>query len=417
MGLGVISWNRKISGNIIRRIKSKTKDKIVFCGGKDPSFVPEKYIDYGADAVVIGEGEDTVVELFNAYRFKSSLDKVKGIVYRNSDCIVRTEHREPRNLNNLLFPAFELVDYEYYTNIRLGGIPGHFIKTGFMMANRGCPFSCEFCSNVIRNVYRQRTIEDIIEEIKWQKKEYKIDGLVFLDDLFYFRDQWIIEFCQHILKENIKLKIYAQTRLDTTGKKETLELMKRAGFIQLAIGVESGSPRILDKVNKGLKVDQIKSGIKAINDAGIYTYSYLIIGLPYENEEDLNKTEELLKEINSTFIAVNYYMPMPGTELYSQEDDELLDKVSFSLTENQTFRSAESQKKLASYRAKFQSMSQKNPNLNLFKYPGFYAFLAKVLLLHPHVLLKGVYIQKKKRTYSNYFEAARTAMINFGIYG
>ena len=417
IGFGVISWNRSVTGKIIEQIRESTKDKIIICGGKDPAYVPEKYLSYGADAVVIGEGEETMVELLNAYNSFKDLKDVNGIVFNNGNSVINTNHREPKNLASLLYPAFDLVEYKHYTNIRLGGIPGHFLKTGFMMANRGCPFGCKFCTENLRNVFRERSIDDIIGEMKWQISNYHIKGLVFLDDLFYYKEERIIEFCNAILNENIKLKIYAQTRVDRVGKPETLRLMKKAGFIQLALGVESGSPKILKMVNKGVEVDQIRQGIKAINDAGIYTYSYMIIGLPGETKADMEMTDDLLKEINSTFVAVNYYMPMPGTPLYSDEDDKRLDEVSYSLTENQTFRSSKDQSFLAYYRQKFQSTSERNPNYNLFKYPGFFGFLASVIMFHPTILLKGLYIQRKQRTYSSYFEAVRTSMINYRIYG
>ena len=417
IGLGVISWNRKVAGDIITKIRNIANDKIIVCGGKDPSFVPEKYFNFGADAIVIGEGEETVVELFNAYASNTQLQYINGIAYKDDNKIVKTEPRMPTSLDNLLFPAFEMIDFKQYTNIRLGGIPGHFIKTGFMMANRGCPYKCKFCAETVRNVYRERSIDNIIKEIKWQIKEYNIKGLVLLDDLFYFKEERVAQFCEVLLRENIKLKLLAQTRVDQVGNKETLRLMKKAGFIQLALGVESGSPRVLESIGKGVKVRQIKEAIQKINDAGIESYSYLVVGFPGENEEDLKKTEELLKEVNSTFVAVMYYMPMPGTKFYEKEDDKMLDSISFSHTEYRSFRGSRHQKMLADYRMRFQSISQINPNLNLFRYPGFYVFLAKVLFLHPRVLLKGFYIQRTKNIYSSYFEAVRTAMINYSIYG
>jgi len=417
IGFGVISWNRSVTVEIIKKIRETTRDKMIICGGKDPAYVPEKYLNFGADAVVIGEGEETMVEILNAYDLQSDLKDVKGIAFKNGNTITTTSHREPINLDNLLYPAFELVDYRHYTDIRLGGIPGHFIRTGFMMANRGCPFGCKFCTENVRNVFRERSVDDIISEIKWQIKNYNIKGLVFLDDLFYYKNDRVIDFCNAILQENVKLKIYAQTRVDRVGDVETLQLMKKAGFIQLALGVESGSPKILKKINKGINPEQIRKGIKAINDAGIHTYSFIIIGFPDETCEDMEMTEDLLKEINSTFVAVNYYMPMPGTPLYSEEDDKLLDKVSYSLTENQTFRSSGTQKDLSYYRQRFQSTSERNPNYNLLRYPGFFGFLASVTCLHPGVIFKGLYIQKTKKTYSSYFEAVRTAMINYRIYG
>ncbi|MBU1863840.1 MAG: B12-binding domain-containing radical SAM protein [Candidatus Omnitrophica bacterium] len=417
VGLGIISWNRRVAGDIVKQIRSTTSGKKIICGGKDPSYVPQKYLQFGADVAVVGEGEETIVELLNSLTYERELDFIKGIAFLRDGAMVTTSPREPISLDDSLFPAYELVDYEHYTNIKLGGIPGHFIKTGFMMANRGCPYKCTFCAETVRNVYRERPIANIVNEIKWQIEKYNIEGLVFLDDLFYFKDDRVIHFCESILSENIKLKIYAQTRVDRVGRKETLELMRKAGFIQLALGVESGSPSILERVNKKITIEQIKQGVKAINDAGIYTYSYLVIGLPYETEEDLKMTETLLSELHSTFVAVNYYMPMPGTPLYNEEDDKMLDEISYSLTENQTFRPQDEQKRLAYYRAKFQSMSERNPNFNLFRYSSFYGFILDVILFHPFVLLKGLSIQLKQKLYSSNFEAMRTAMINYRIYG
>ncbi|MFH1654820.1 MAG: radical SAM protein [Pseudomonadota bacterium] len=417
IGLGVISWNRKVASRIIKKVRETTKDKIIICGGKDPSFSPEKYLSYSADVVVIGEGEETAVELINAYDSSKTLEDIKGIAFLKERKVFQTSRREPKDLYNLLYPAVDLVDYVHYTNIKLGGIPGHFIKTGFLMANRGCPFRCKFCTEPIRNVYRERPIGEIIDEIKWQIDRYKIKGLVLLDDLFYFTDRRVTEFCEGLLKEKIKLKIYAQTRVDKVGSKETLKLMKEAGFMQLALGVESGSPRMLIDMNKGITIEQVKTAIKAINDAGIYTYIFLIIGLPGETKRDMDQTVELLKEVKPTFVTVNYYMPMPGTSYYNEQDGEMLDDLSFSLTENPNFRSTLSRNELLYYRSKFLSLGQKNANLNLFTYPRFSLFLLEMLVFRPYVLLRQLYTQKTKKSYTNYFEALKVAMINHRICG
>ncbi|MBU4263829.1 MAG: B12-binding domain-containing radical SAM protein [Proteobacteria bacterium] len=417
IGLGVISWNRRVAGEIIARLKRLLPAAILFCGGKDPTFKPAAYFDFGVDYVVHGEGEQSCVRLLDALNAGEEVLAIKGLYLLSNGELVNTGKSEPVPVTNLLYPAFELVDYDHYCDIRLGGIPGHFVRTGFLMANRGCPFKCRFCTDPIRNIYRERPIEDIIAEIKWQIDNWQIKGLVLLDDLFYFSDSRVSEFCNRILEEGIRLKLYAQTRVDRIGSKETLALMAKAGFIQLALGVESGSQRMLDIMNKGTRLSQIVKAIADINEAGIYTYAFLIIGFPEETENDLQLTEKFLQQVKPTFAAVNYFMPMPGTEYYNAEDEENLLDLSYSLTENQQqFHSPLPKEKIIEYRGRFLAAVQRSADLNLLRYPAFYLWIAKLFLFSPTVIFRGIVQQWHKQTYTSYFDAVRTSMINYRIY-
>lgn len=417
IGLGVISWNRRVAGEIIERLHGQFPDAVLFCGGKDPTFKPEAYFDFGVDYVVHGEGEHSSVRLLGALNAGEDVRLIKGLYLLADGELVDTGKSEPVSVKDLLYPAFDLVDYDHYCDIRLGGIPGHFVRTGFLMANRGCPFKCRFCTDPIRNIYRERPIADIIAEIKWQIAHWQIKGLVLLDDLFYFSDDRVREFCNEILAEGIRLKFYAQTRVDRIGSRETLALMARAGFIQLALGVESGSQRMLDIMNKGTRLAQIVKAITDINGVGIYTYAFLIIGFPEETEEDLQLTESFLKQVKPTFAAVNYFMPMPGTEYYNAEDEKNLLELSYSLTENQQkFHSPVPREKIIEYRGRFLAAVQRSADLNLLRYPSFYLWLVQLCLFSPKVIFRGLIQQWKKQTYTSYFDAVRTSMINYRIY-
>ncbi|MBF0233861.1 MAG: B12-binding domain-containing radical SAM protein [Desulfamplus sp.] len=422
VGFGVISWNRAVCRLQIAKIRVQLPDSIIICGGKDPSYVVDKYFSFGADIVVIGEAEETMVELLDALKSSKSfndspLEDIKGISYIRNGRSITNPTREPMSLKNLLFPAFDLVNYAHYTDIRLGGIPGHFIKTGYMMANRGCPYNCKFCAEKVRNIYREREIDDIISEIRWQQDRWDIDGMVFLDDLFYFNENRMRSFCDRILEEKIDLKLYAQMRVDRCPSDETLRLMRKAGFIQLAMGIESGSPRLLEHINKGITPDMCRNTVARINMAGIYTYCFLIIGLPGERVEDLEMTVELIRELKPTFVAVNYYMPMPGTKFFTEEDDEIIGTLSYSLTENQVFRSEIDQRTLSTYRNKFESLAQRNANYNLLYYPDFLWFIIKTCLFKPHCIFKGILVQIREKRYPNMFDAVKTAIINQRIIG
>jgi anaerobic magnesium-protoporphyrin IX monomethyl ester cyclase len=419
IGLGVISWNRRVAKGIIAKIRRETKDKVIVCGGKDPNFKPIFYLENGADYVVFGEGEETIVTLLNTLNGPDpKVAEVKGISYLADGEMVTTPPAPLISMDNLLVPALDLVDFEHYTDIRLGGIPGHFIKTGFMMASRGCPYSCRFCTDPVRVRYRERSIDNVIDEIKWQMQTWNIQGMVLLDDLFYYQDDRVTEFCERIIKEGIKLKFYAQARADRVGSPETLALMKKAGFIQIAIGIESGSQRMLDIMDKRTQLDTMKDAVVKVEEAGIYSYIFLVVGFPEENIQDLQETAEFLEEVKPSFTTVNYFMPMPGTEYFNEEDKNALEELTFSLTENQQeFHSDIPREDIIRFRNTFLSLAQRNANLNLLRYPSFYWWVFKLMLLQPMVLLRGLYKQKTQKAYTNYFEAIRTAMINNRIYG
>jgi anaerobic magnesium-protoporphyrin IX monomethyl ester cyclase len=419
IGLGIISWNRRIARDIIAKIRQETQDKVIICGGKDPNFKPDYYLNNGVDFVVFGEGEHPIVELLNTLESPTKkLDDVAGIGFLRNGQMVTTPGAPLISMDNLLFPALDLVNFEHYTDIRLGGIPGHFIKTGFMMASRGCPYSCRFCTDPVRIRYRERSIDNVVEEIKWQMKNWQIDGMVLLDDLFYYRDDRVKEFCERIIKEGIKLQFYAQARADRIGSPETLALMKKAGFIQVAIGIESGSQRMLDIMDKRTQLDTMKEAVRKVEEAGIFSYIFLVVGFPEENLQDLEETAIFLEEVKPSFTTVNYFMPMPGTEYFNEEDKNALEELTFSLTENQQkFLSPVPHDDIIRFRNTFLSLAQRNANFNLLRYPSFYWWVFKLVLFRPMVLLRGLHKQKTQRSYTNYFEAIRTAMINNRIYG
>ncbi|MBF8273163.1 MAG: Protein involved in methylthiolation of isopentenylated A37 derivatives in tRNA [Magnetococcales bacterium] len=419
IGLGVISWNRRVAKDIIQRIRKETHDKVIVCGGKDPNFKPDFYLENGVDYVIFGEGETPMVDLLDTLTQSDRiLEEVNGIGFLRDGQVYRTTSAPLLSLDNLKFPALDLVDFDHYANIRLGGIPGHFIKTGFMMASRGCPYTCRFCTDPIRVRYRERSIDHIIAEIKWQMETWHIDGMVFLDDLFYYRDDRVDAFCERILKEGIKLKFYAQARADRVGSPETLTLMKKAGFLQIAIGVESGSQRMLDIMDKRTQLQTMKDAVNKVENAGIFSYIFLVVGFPEENLEDLMATEAFLKEVQPSFTTVNYFMPMPGTEYFNEDDKKALEELTFSLTENQSeFHSSVPYDEIMRYRNTYLSLAKRNANFNLLRYPAFYWWVFKLMLFRPMVLLRGVYKQKTQRSYTSYFEAVRTAMINNRIFG
>ena len=244
IGFGIISWNRRVARGMIDKIRQETQNKVIVCGGKDPNFKPDYYLNNGVDFVVFSEGENSMVELLNCLDDPTKkVDDVAGIGFLRDEKMITTPVAPLISMDNLLFPALDLVDFDHYSNIRLGGIPGHFIKTGFMMASRGCPYSCRFCTDPVRVRYRERPVDEVVDEIKWQMKNWNIDGMVLLDDLFYYRDERVNEFCKKIIEEVINST--GATSIKDMGQVMSQLKEKSAGKIDMKIASNSVREKLL----------------------------------------------------------------------------------------------------------------------------------------------------------------------------
>ncbi len=409
IGFGVISSTFRITQRLISKVREDIPGKIIICGGKHVTSNPKDLLSNDADFCAIGESEITIVELLDALNFKEPIEDVKGITYLKDSKIEFTPQRSFLPMDYILRPAFELVDYEKYVDFRLQSIPGHFLRSGFIFGSRGCPYRCEFCTTNIRSSYRERSVDDLIDEIEWQINKFNIEGFVVLDDLFYFREDRTVEFCNKIIERNIKTKFFCHARVDRV-KKETVELMKNAGVLLLAIGVESGSQKILDAMKKGITVEQIENAFGIYNEVGINTFAFIIVGHPKETEEDRERTKQLLKKIKATNVAVNYYMPMPGTPSFDFEisnakylsGENKFGEFTYT-TDYPEFSTSVPLEELKKIGDEFQSMSVVDRNRNIFTYPSFISFIIRFFLFHPFIIINALclrYIAHKTKQMS-----------------
>jgi anaerobic magnesium-protoporphyrin IX monomethyl ester cyclase len=397
IGIGTISSTFKITSKLISKIHREIPGKTILCGGKHPSIDPEYFLRRGADCCTIWEAEITIVELLDAYNFATPLSDVKGICYLDNDKITYTPQRQLLPMDAILRPAFQLVNYEKYVDFRLQSIPGHYLRSGFIFGSRGCPYKCSFCTTNARSLYRERSIDDLIDEIEWQIKTYNVDGFVVLDDMFYLKEKRTIEFCEKVIARNIKAKYFCHGRVDRA-KKETLALMKKAGVLLLAVGVESGSQKILDAMHKETDISQVEHAFKMYREVGMNSFAFIIVGHPQETKEDLDLTRALIEKIKPTNVGVNYYMPMPGTPSFELEisnakyvvGNGTIDDFTFT-TDYPEFSMSTPLDELNRIGDEFQGMSVVNRNMNLFTYPKFIFDMIMISLLHPLVILESFY--------------------------
>lgn len=286
-------------------------------GGHGPSPEPEFFMKKtGADVTVIGEGEETVMELLRAVGNHASFAGIKGIAYRDGDRVIVNERRPLiRDIDAIPFPAYDLFPIHYYRLLRMP----HAGNADFVMpvlSGRGCPFTCNFCYRLDEG-FRPRSNASIIEEIKMLKRNYGITYIAFSDELLMSSEARVTALCEDFIRENLDIKWDCNGRLNYA-KPGLLALMKRAGCVFINYGIEAFDDQILRNMNKALTTAQIVRGIEATLSAGISPGFNIIFGNIGESRETLRKGVDFLLKYDdgAQMRTIRPVTPYPGSPLY-----------------------------------------------------------------------------------------------------
>ncbi|MFC1721655.1 B12-binding domain-containing radical SAM protein [Patescibacteria group bacterium] len=312
----------------LKRIDPKVK---IVVGGIHPTFYTDEIFqakDCPIDFAIIGEGEITMYELVQAIKSgQTDFSKIKGLAYRNSTTnqIQQTPLRcIEADLDKISFPAYNLVDMEYYTNASPYAIRGVFLRSTHVLGGRGCPSQCTFCvSKKLRHYsgggqfVRMRSPQSLVKEIEFLQKRYKIDSFFFMDDLFTLNKQNVIDFCNLLRQGRVKILWGCASKVSTLDE-EVLSNMARAGCIQIEFGVERASDHALRLLKKGITVEKILDIYKICHKHKIRTYTNMLVNVPEETEQDLQDIINLLQKLKSELVSINVFIPHPGTEIYEK---------------------------------------------------------------------------------------------------
>lgn len=313
---------------------------IVVAQGSDPVDHLQEYFNNDIDYVICGEGEITLIELLQEVQSGTKdLSHVKGIAYHDkmfvqnsstatSGKIFITQKREViRDLDTLPFPAWELIDIERY---KIAWKSKHDYFSLNVVTTRGCPFHCNWCAKpVYGQVYNSRSPKNVVEEIKLLREKYHIDHLWFTDDIFGLKPGWVSEFNRLVNEANVVTPFVCQSRVDLLLKENTIAEMAKAGCETVWVGAESGSQKILDAMEKGIRIEQIYHATKSLKENNIRVSFFLQFGYPEEMQEDIEKTLKMVRECEPDDIGISVSYPLPGTKFY--------DRVKASLTRKQNW--------------------------------------------------------------------------------
>lgn len=313
---------------------AKEKGAIVIMGGPHPTFLDEDALRTGrVDFVVRGEGEETMLELLEAIKQKTSphgvypvrdksLNGVKGISFLNDGRLHRTPNRRPiDDLDSLPLPARDILPMDFYKTLEMGKR-----KVTSMITSRGCPYGCTFCASSEFSGYkwRARSYERVVDEIEHIMGSYGFNAIAFLDDNFTLNPERVIAICNEIIKRRIDIYWWCFSRADIILRnEEMIRRMSEAGARYIFIGFESVKQSILDSYKKKMTTSLAEETVSLLRRFGIQTHASFIIGGIDETKAMVNETIRFAKALRPEAVQFSILTPYPGTGLFREVKDRI----------------------------------------------------------------------------------------------
>lgn len=312
---------------IIRWVKQHpelSKVQIVL-GGPEVRHHALQFLQYGADFMVLGEGEASMLALveYLASPDLNSKHAIPGIAFLEPDGQMtrNPEGKLIEDLDKLPFPNRNKIDQDQYFQAWKKQHGYSMITINTM---RGCPYSCTWCSrSVFGKSYRRRSPENVVQEMLALRNEYQFDKIWFVDDVFTINHKWLRGFAAALKQHNLKIPYEAISRADRMNE-EVIQLLKETGCFRIWIGAESGSQQILDAMKRMVKIEAVRDTVLLSKSYGLETGTFIMLGYPGETEKDIEQTRNYLIEAQPDFFTLTLAYPIKGTALYDEVESHFL---------------------------------------------------------------------------------------------
>ena len=309
---------------------AKEKGCTVIISSSDATDHFETYLNKGADFILMGEAEYTLLELCETLnKNENDYSRIQGLAFKQHGNIIKTQRRAViTDLDELPLPAWDLIDLVPYQE--------SWIKhAGYFSINvattRGCPFKCNWCAKPIYgNRYNSRSPENVISELKLLKEKYQFDHIWFCDDIFGLKPGWVNDFAILAERENLQFKFKIQSRADLLVQDNYVAALSRAGCDNVWMGAESGSQKILDAMDKGITVEQIAASVKLLKQYRIKASFFIQFGYIGETKNDISLTVKMINELLPYEIGISVSYPLPGTLFYEKVKMQLETKTNWT---------------------------------------------------------------------------------------
>jgi radical SAM superfamily enzyme YgiQ (UPF0313 family) len=303
--------------------------------GSDATDQAAEYLRHGCEYVLDGEAEHTLLAVVRALTDGKDVSQISGVKWLKSSGAQRTieacTNKIQRHGTALPLPARDLIDLSAY---RAAWKEAHGFFSLNVIASRGCPFRCNWCAKpIFGDSYQLRPAREVAHEMRLLRDEYGAEHLWFADDIFALNHHWIAEFAQAVEEFACPVPFKIQARADLLTA-ETVKALKRAGCAEVWMGVESGSQKVLDAMEKGLRVEEVVAARQHLKREGILACYFLQLGYPGEHWEDIQKTIALVRETRPDDIGVSFSYPLPNTRFHARVREQLGAKQNWSDSED-----------------------------------------------------------------------------------
>jgi anaerobic magnesium-protoporphyrin IX monomethyl ester cyclase len=302
----------------------------VVVAGSDASDHPELYLARGARVVLLGEGDRSLAEVMDSLggRTGDQLEDIEGIAYQDPGQpggVRKTRPRSPvRDLDGLPLPAWDLVDLGRYRAIWRSR-HGRFSLN--MVTTRGCPYHCNWCAKPLWGQrYAVRSPGNVVDELEMLIRDHSPDHIWFMDDIFGLKPSWLPEFADLVEDRGLVFDFKCLTRPDLVLREGTVEALARAGCEVVWMGAESGSQKVLDAMEKGTTVAQIREAARRLHEADIRVAFFVQFGYPGEMRADVEATLQMIRDCRPDDVGMSVSYPLPGTPFHDRVRSQLGDK-------------------------------------------------------------------------------------------
>ena len=327
-----IYTNMMTKFNVLEMIRAcKQIGAHVILGGPEPPYYAREYLEFGADVIVVGEGELTLDELIPALTKHGAhtLRDIAGIRFRDENGTVVETAPRPfiKNLDALPLPDRAAIDARKYVDTWRAH---HGRGSLSLISVRGCPFHCTWCSHsVYGESYRRRSPELVADEAQQILETYKPDQLWYADDVFTIHHGWLFQYAAELKKREIKIPFECISRADRMDE-QVFDALQEMGCYRLWIGSESGSQKILDAMRREVNVERVQWATRELQKRGIEVGMFIMLGFEGEEESDLRATAEHLKNSNPDVFLTTVAYPIKGTGYYKQVEQKIIARADWA---------------------------------------------------------------------------------------
>lgn len=299
---------------LLKIIKEKLPGCIIVLGGPHVTILPDEIMKIPeVEFALMGEADYTLPMLCDSLRDgNTDYKNIPGLAYReNGDVIINRSYDFIKDLDKLPMIRRDLIlDEDSYPSYIIGGV---------IMGSRGCPYNCTFCASatIWRRQVRYRDPIKIVDELHYLRDRYEVFEFGFWDDTFTINKKNVFTFCDELNRRGVKFLWSCATRANLIDE-PMVKKLKESGCVNVAIGIESGSNKVLKMMKKGITVDMVSNASKILKKHGIGMSATFIMGLPYETAQDIRMTIELIRNIRPDSVNLSTFFPYPGTEAYEE---------------------------------------------------------------------------------------------------